>query len=342
MLVQAQTGTSGMTVGAMLDPHIDGNYIYVSERDPTGVTVTWNTWFVDVVPVTWANPPVITTGQSVARYDPGTWSASAQSLSCEQFYKATSFQHLTNGNTRIFTQANQVANYPDPVMPPPTSCLQIGRSGYSQSGLFYFDLTGAPGGSNFTQIYPSPTVTPPNTPNCFTPSPPASANTTACYGEFPQVFPNGNHLFMVLTGQTDTPASIINQCAALSGSGCKPNYTQEQLAMDLGPDTQNPVSGAVVRQMDSQIPGTPLNVKFLTPSGGGTGGIPGGYFGGCGHVELNTSSAQVVCEFNTNILVSGVYQDQTVIFPLQYAGSMIYPRTLITGNTTISGNVIVK
>jgi hypothetical protein len=112
--------------------------------------------------------------------------------------------------------------------------------------------------------------------------------------------------------------------------------------MDLGPDTQNPVSGAVVRQMDSQIPGTPLNVKFLTPSGGGTGGIPGGYFGGCGHVELNTSSAQVVCEFNTNILVSGVYQDQTVIFPLQYAGSMIYPRTLITGNTTISGNVIVK
>jgi hypothetical protein len=68
--------------------------------------------------------------------------------------------------------------------------------------------------------------------------------------------------------------------------------------------------------------------------------------GRCGlphhHVELSVSSAQVVCEFNTNILVSGVYQDQTVIFPLQYAGSMIYPRTLITGNTTISGNVTVK
>lgn len=337
MLVQSNTGT-GLALGAMLDPHIDGNHIYVSERNPSGVTVTWNTWFVDDVLVNWAtNPPSLT---SVTRYNPGTWTGSEVTLSCEQYYKATSFQHLNNGNTRIFTQANQVSNYPNPMSP--GSCSQIGRQGYTQSGIFYFDLTGAGGsGSNFSQLYP-PTTTP-NRPNCFTPSPPGSAYTTACYGEFPIVFPRSTHLFMIFTGQLPTPVSIIDKCQALMGSGCQTNFTDERLVMDLGTDTQNPaLQGAIVPQTNYQIPGTALNNQFLLGATG-PGGIPGGYFGGCGHIEVDVPSAQLVCGFSTNIQnVNSVNADQTVVFQLQYPGSMIFPKTLVTGNTKISGRVTVN
>ncbi len=326
-LVTVQTGT-GLMLGAILDPHIDGNYVYVSERNPVGVSVSWNTWFIDVVPVTWGNPP---TAGTVVRYAPGSWTGYEATNPCEQYYKASSFQHLTNGNTRIFTQANQVANYPNPAMP--ANCTAIGRNGFIQSGLFYFDLTGAPSGSNFTQIYPPAST--PNTPNCFTPDPPApTAIVTACYGEFPLIFPNGGHLFMTFTGQTATPASLIDLCTTTAG--CQSNYTQEELAMDLGTDTQNPAPAGIVREMDSQIPGTALNTAFIT------GGLPAGHFGGCGHPEINVSTAQLVCAFNTNIKVGGVNQDRTVVFPLQYPGSLLYPKTTINGNTKLSGNIQVN
>ncbi len=334
-LVTAQTGT-GLTLGAILDPHIDGQYVYASERNPTGVSVSWNTWFIDVVQVNWTTSPP--TPVTIVRYAPGSWTGSEVTLTCEQYYKASSFQHLTNGNARIFTQANQVANYPNP--PSPGACYDIERNGFIQSGIFYFDLTGAPSGSNFTQIYPPAST--PNTPNCFSPDPPApNPVVTACYGEFPLIFPNGGHLFMTFTGQTATPLSLTNLCATTTG--CQTNYTQEELAMDLGTDTQNPAPAGIVREMNSQIPGTALNATFLTPSGSPTpGGLPAGYFGGCGHPEVNVSTAQLACAFNTNILVGGFGQDQTVVFPLQYPGSLLCPKTMINGNTKLSGNVKVN
>jgi hypothetical protein len=106
--------TSYVSGGALLDPHIDGNHVYVPERSNSSFsTLGWTVWSVDDIPVTWANPP---TGGSATLYTPtlaGYWPTWAQGSphSCEQYYKATSFQHLTNGYTRIFTQANQVRNY---------------------------------------------------------------------------------------------------------------------------------------------------------------------------------------------------------------------------------------
>jgi hypothetical protein len=326
--------SSNSSTGALLDPHIDGNHVYVSERNNTSIGNAWPTWSVDDVPVTWGNPPTFGTATLYYPLMAGYWPLFGESAPCEQFYKATSFQHLTNGNTRIFTQANQVSNYPKST----STCVNWGINGYGQSGLFYFDLTNAPSGANFTQIYPLANVASPGTSQCLITV--GSSTPTACYGEFPIVFPNGDHLFMLFIGTTTTPARLIVACAATLGP-CKVQFPSENLVMDLGTNTQSPSPStnatAILPQTNFQMPGSSLNTTFLD------GGILSGNWGNCGHLSMNFASQDMVCTISTNIVnANNVPASQTTVFNLAYAGSILYPTTMVNNNITISGKVTIK
>lgn len=129
---------------------------------------------------------------------------------------------------------------------------------------------------------------------------------------------------MLFIGLTSTPGALIDLCTL----PCKGNFPSETLTMDLGGNTQTPSIGAVIRQSDFQIAGTPLDEEFLS------GGLISGNYGNCAHLSLNTSLMEVVCDVRTNITNQA---NQTVVFPEKYAGSMLFPSSLTLGRVKING-----
>jgi hypothetical protein len=108
--------------GAMLDPHIHGGNVYVSERNnpsvvyqtnpPTG-SYSYGVWSIDMIPVTWSSPPSAPgTGNEFFIFDDAQWnSGGASSLAangCEEYYKLTGFTDLPSGTVRAFFQANDI------------------------------------------------------------------------------------------------------------------------------------------------------------------------------------------------------------------------------------------
>jgi hypothetical protein len=145
---------------------------------------------------------------------------------------------------------------------------------------------------------------------------------------------------MLFIGTTTTPALLITACAATLGP-CKVQFPSETLMMDLGTNTQSPspstTATAILQQTNFQMPGSSLNTTFLS------GGILSGNWGNCGPLSMNFASQDMVCTIATNIVnANKVPASQTTVFNLAYAGSILYPTTMVNNNITMSGKVTTK
>jgi hypothetical protein len=362
LLTSTQTA---MQPGAFLDPHIWHNkHIYTSERCYVWSAYTcasqgYAFWTLDDVPVTWSNPPRITTGSTVVRYTfstLGKWAPGSPQVTdgCEQFFKLTSLGDLPGGSVvRGFFNANQVGNSYGTVHGS-NPCDQLGANTFPYDGVFYGDFTATSSvsqpavGANFTQLYPPYDSTNPSYPytaNCVTPG-----GHIQCYSEFPYVFHDMRR--MVFSGSLFTQSWVIYTCAADSALGCQPNFNDDEIQALLSADVTSsayPMSiiGMAART-NYNVLASPMCQAFLSPSPSPQCGIAYGYFGGCSHFSVDEPTQTLTCAAVTNVRdVNNIPESQTVVTPLASTQgapflSILYPGVVVRGNVQTAGGIILS
>jgi hypothetical protein len=324
---------------AFLDPHIWSNYhVYVSERKNSAVnayTSTYISWAIDDVNVSWSGTPSATLTPwiflTTAGWNTGRTRATAN---CEEYYKLTGLFALP-GQTypRVFFQMNYIngpsTNSPFTGVNGGGTCEGYGAGTASDqfwfSGLFYGDLTGSAvgtgvyKGSNLTPIYPYPSQTTASG-SCLTPQ----DGYVYCYGEYPWIFHDGTKMLFI--GNTVTQYPIVNTCGGTSG--CQVNYTSELIQAQVTADyTQSalPMGIGFLGSFSTMMDLNTANCgQTLSASGSGTStcGLDGGsgYYGNCGHLDIDEASGYLTCANLTNIPYPGTsttfYINRTMVVQL--------------------------